>query len=376
MRRLPLALLLIVLLGGGAWWWLHRADETPKAKPAAPVTTAKAEARDLPLRLDLVGRAEAFESVTLKARIDGQVSAVPFQEGQAVKQGDVLLRLDPADFQARVRQAEAGVARDQAQLAKARADLERANALRQKGFVSEQNLADARTNLAAQEAAIKASQAALDLARLQLDYTVVRAPFAGVVGTKLVFPGAAVKINDTALAVVNRIKPLTVSFSVAERFLPAVQAAMKRGVLQVDVGVPGSGEHHYPGQVRVLDNAVDATSGTIRMKAQLPNEQGELTPGQFLDVSLVLDTLKDAITVPAAAVQQGPEGFYVYVVKADSSAELRRVEVGANQQGVAVIAKGLQVGETVVVEGQLRITPGALVAPRDGKAPPAAAPSS
>ncbi|HEY6896792.1 MAG TPA: efflux RND transporter periplasmic adaptor subunit [Rhodocyclaceae bacterium] len=376
MRRLPLALLMIALLGGGGWWWFHRADEAPKARVAAPVTTAKAEARDLPLRLDLVGRAEAFESVTLKARIDGQVSAVPFQEGQAVKQGEVLLRLDPADFQARLRQAEAGLARDQAQLNKARNDLERANALAAKGFVSEQNLIAARSAVDTQLAALKGSQAALELARLQLDYTVIRAPFAGVVGTKLVFPGAAVKINETALAVVNRIKPLTVSFTIAEKFLPAVQAALKRGVLQADVGVPGSGDHHYPGQVRVLDNAVDPASGTIRMKAQLPNEQGELTPGQFLDVSLVLDTLKDAITVPAAAVQQGPEGFYVFVVKADSSAELRRVEVSTNQQGLAVIAKGLQAGETVVVEGHLRITPGAMVAPRDGKAPPAAAPSS
>jgi multidrug efflux system membrane fusion protein len=203
--------------------------------------------------------------------------------------------------------------------------------------------------------------AALELARLQLGYTTLRAPFAGVVGAKLVFPGAAVKVNDTALAVVNGVRPLYVSFAVPEKHLPNIRAALARGMIPVSVNVPGDNTKSFEGEARFLDNTVDTTTGTIRMKAVLANTGERLTPGQFLNVSLVLDTLRDAVVVPAEAVQQGPDGAFVYVLKADASAEVRKVEIAVVRDGQAAVARGLDSGETVVTDGQLSLTPGGKV---------------
>ena len=370
-KKTSLLLVSTAIVAAGAYYFLGmRTEPAAKAKSTAPVTVAQAELRDMPVTLDLVGRAEAVESVTLKSRVDGQVAEVPFREGQHVGKGDVLVRLDPADFAARQRQAEAALVRDQAQLAKAKADLERYISLRQKGFISEEKLNEVRTNLAAQDAAVNGSQAALDLARNQLDYATLRAPFAGIVGARLVYPGSAVKVNDTALAVVNRIRPLNISFAVAEKYLPRLQQAIKGGVMTMVVAVPGS-DRRYEGRASFLDNAVDTSTGTIRMKAQVANEDESLTAGQFLNVSLVLETRRDAVTVPAEAVQQGPEGNYVFVIK-EGVAEMRRVSVIATRNGFAAIEKGLEIGEMVATDGQLRLTPGAPVTVRtggEGKAP-------
>lgn len=371
MKKL-LLLLVVIAIGAGATYWLRSAkeDSSGRAPPPVPVTVAQATTKDMPLMLQIVGRAEAFETVTLKSRVDGQVLAVPFTEGQHVREGEVLVRLDPADFNARLLQAEATLARDQAQLAKARIDVERYQALKSRGFVSEEKVSDMRTNEAASEATLRADKAAVELARLQLSYTNIRAPFAGVVGAKLVFPGAGLKFNDTSLAVVNRIRPLYVSFTVAEKHLPRLRAAMKEGALKVAVSVPGGGNQRFEGEARFLDNAVDAATGTIQMKAILANQEEKLTPGQFVNVSLVLDTVKNAQVVPAEAVQQGPEGNFIYVVKSDGSVESRKIELLFTREGLAVIDKGLQGGETVVTDGQLRLTPGVKVKAKEaGKAP-------
>ncbi len=355
---------LALAVGAGAYGYFVLAkQDAPKigAAPAVPVTLAKATRGDLPLRLDLVGRAEAYESVTLRARIDGQVAAVPFTEGQHVKPGDILVRLDPADHEARLRQAEATLARDQAQLTKARRDVERYQSLRAKGFVSEEKVGEVRTAAAAQEATTQADQAAVDLARLQLSYATVRAPIAGVVGARLVAPGAAVKINDTMLAVINRRQPLFVSFAVPEKYLPRLQAGMRGSALKVTVSVPGNAARIHNGEARFLDNAVDAATGTIQMKAVLPNADEALTPGQFLNVGIVLDTLRAAVTVPSEALQQGPDGAFVFVVADDAIAQPCKVEVAAAQDGTAAIARGLQAGETVVTDGHLRLSAGTRV---------------
>lgn len=371
MTRTRIAFLLCAALGaaGGAWYYLNGnaptgAAKKPAATPAVPVKLAKAEVRDIPLRLEVTGRTEAYESVTLKARVEGQVSRVPFVEGQHVRQGDLLVQLDPADFQARQAQAEANLAKSQAQAAKARADVERYIALREKGFVSEEKVGEMRTAAAAAEAVAKADGAAAELARLQLSYTSLRAPFAGVVGAKLVFPGAAVKLNDTALAVVNRVRPLYVGFAVPEKYLPQLQAGMrtKGAALRASIALPG-GDTRWDGEVRFLDNSVDVATGTIQLKAVLPNLEEALAPGQFVAVSLVLDTLKDAIVVPAEAIQQGAEGSFVFVARDDSSVEVRKVRVDATQKTVAVVGQGLNGGETVVTEGQLRLTAGARIRP-------------
>ena len=353
---LGLAAALAVGLGGA---WLKGGKPAAAGRTAAPVVLAKAETRDVPLLLELTGRSEAAESVSLRARVDGQVSAVPMKEGAHVRQGELLVQLDPADFAARLAQAEANLARDKAQAVKAKADVERYNVLKAKGFVSEESVAGVRTTGQAQEATMKASQAAVDLARLQLNYAAIRAPFDGVVGAKLVFPGTAVKTNDTLLAVVNKIQPLFVSFAVPEKYLPKIQAGMKDGIMKVQVAVPGVAGPVLVGEARFLDNTVDPTTGTIRMKAKLDNKDERLAAGQFLNVSLEYDQLKGVVVVPAEAVQQGPEGPYVYVARNDQTVEMRKVDVVANQRGLALLGNGLKAEETVVVDGQLRLSPGA-----------------
>lgn len=377
MNTARLALLIISLLTLAA---CSEGNAKKKGEaPPVPVTAATATTRDIPVTLKVVGRAEAYESVVLKARVDGQVAAVLFTEGQHVKQGDVLIRLDPNDFAARLQQAEATVARDEALIAKTRSDTARYTALKEKNFVSEEKVNDIRTNEAAATANLRASKAAVEVARLQLSYATIRAPFSGIVGARLVFPGSSVKINDTTLAVVNRIRPLLVAFAVPEKHLPRLRAAMAAAAdqrMKVDVSLPSDASQRYDGTVHFLDNAVDAATGTIQMKAVLANDDEKLTPGQFLNVTLLLDTLAGAVAIPNEAVQQGAEGNFVYVVKDDQSTEVRAITAAASDVGYTAVAKGLRTGETVVTDGQLRLAPGVKVKLRDAaasKAPPAAA---
>ena len=339
-------------------------DEGTKKKtesPPVPVTADKAVARDIPVTLQVVGRAEAFESVAMKSRVDGQVDAVLFTEGQHVNQGDVLIRLDPTDFATRLQQAEATAARDEALIAKMRADTARYTALKERNFVSEEKVNDIRTNEAAAAANLRASKAAVEVARLQLSYATIRAPITGIVGSRLVFPGSAVKANDVTVAVVNRVRPLLVSFAVPEKHLPQLRAARQAGTLKVDVTQTGDTSQRFEGTVRFIDNAVDTSTGTILLKAELPNRDETLTPGQFLNVSLLLDTLRQAVTVPSRAVQQGADGNFLYAVKDDSSVEMRRVETLASEEDVTAVRGAIQIGETIVTDGHLRLTPGAKV---------------
>ena len=339
-------------------------DEGTKKKtesPPVPVTADKAVARDIPVTLQVVGRAEAFESVAMKSRVDGQVAAVLFTEGQHVNQGDVLIRLDPTDFATRLQQAEATAARDEALIAKMRADAARYTALKERNFVSEEKVNDIRTNEAAAAANLRASKAAVEVARLQLSYATIRAPITGIVGSRLVFPGSAVKANDVTVAVVNRVRPLLVNFAVPEKHLPQLRAARQAGTLKVDVTQTGDTSQRFEGTVRFIDNAVDTSTGTILLKAELPNRDETLTPGQFLNVSLLLDTLRQAVTVPSRAVQQGADGNFLYAVKDDSSVEMRRVETLASEEDVTAVRGAIQIGETIVTDGHLRLTPGAKV---------------
>jgi multidrug efflux system membrane fusion protein len=353
----------------GLLWFLTLAacsEDAGKKKseaPPVPVTTATAQEKSIPVTLKVVGRAEAFESVTLKSRVDGQVTSVLFTEGQHVKKGDVLLRLDPTDYEARLQQAAANSARDTALLAKTRADTARYIALRERNFVSDEKVNEVRTNEAAATANLRASKAAEETARLQLSYTTLRAPFDGVVGARVVFSGTTIKANDTALAVVNRIRPLLVSFSIPEKHLPRLREALKEsaGGMKVDLTLPDDDTRHFDGTVRFLDNAVDTTTGTILMKAELPNADEQLTPGQFLNVTLLLETLHNAVTVPDEAVQQGADSNFVYVVNKDQRAEVRKVETATSEDGVTAIRKGLHTGETIVTEGQVRLTPGSRI---------------
>ncbi|MCM8594523.1 efflux RND transporter periplasmic adaptor subunit [Accumulibacter sp.] len=363
--RIFLLAVLLTALAAAAYWSAPRIAGTARAPAKAPapvpVVTARATLADVPVAVEVVGRAEAYESVALKARVDGQVISVRFSEGQSVSSGEVLIELDPGDFEARLSQARASLLKDEAILAKARVDVDRYVALKARGFVSEEKVNEMRTALAAAAATVDADRAAVDLARRQLSYATIRAPFAGIVGARLVFPGTAVKVNDTVLAVVNRVRPLFVAFSVPEKHLAALRRAMDRGDARATVRVPGAKTPPAAARVRFIDNTVDSSTGTIQVKAVLDNEDQQLTPGQFLDVSLVLDTLVDAVVVPTEAVQQGPEGAWIYVVRPDRTVEARRIEVITTQRGIAAIAKGLAKDETVVTDGQLRLAPGLTV---------------
>ena len=364
--RTILLIVAVLAAGGGAAWYFTKngmpaGGKKGQSPPAVPVKLATAAVRDVPLRLEFTGRTEAYETVTLKSRVDGQVQTVTFTEGQHLRQGDVLLRLDPADFQARLNQAEANLAKSQAQLAKARADVERYIALRLRGFVSEEKVGEMRTAAAAAESVAQADAAAVELSRLQLSYATIKAPFGGVVGAKLVFPGTAVKVNETALAVVNRVRPLYVGFAVPEKYLPQLQAGMRSDKKSMKAAISLPGGAAWEGDVRFLDNGVDVATGTIQLKAIVSNDDERLAPGQFVNVSLVLETLRDVVVIPAEAVQQGAEGSFLFVAKEDGSVEVRKIRVASVQKQVVIVAEGLAGGETVVTEGQLRLTAGARI---------------
>ncbi|HQR03509.1 MAG: efflux RND transporter periplasmic adaptor subunit [Proteobacteria bacterium] len=343
MKKLPALAVGALVIGAAAYFHFRQAPAGAPPPVAVPVLAAHAATRDLPVVLSLVGRTEAYETVAMKSRVDGQVLSVPFAEGQHVKKGEVLVRLDPADFQARLRQAEAA-------LTKARSDERRNADLRSKGFISAAQMVDVHT-------AAEAQAAVVDLARLQLDYTTLRAPFDGIVGARLVYPGTGIKTNDTTLAVVNRVRPLYATFTVPEKYLPALMTARKNKLV-AEVTVPGSGKS-FTGAVTFLDNGVDRTTGTLQAKVLLANDGEELLPGQYVNVNLVLDTLHDVVVIPSEAIQQGPNGSYAFIVKPDQTVEMRPLRQGPSYQGVTAITQGIARGETVVTDGQLRLTPGA-----------------
>ena len=363
MRFLAIGIAVLLSISGCS----DNGKEKKAEPPPVPITATSAVLRDIPETLRVVGRSEAFESVTVKSRVDGQVAEVLFTEGQHVKQGDVLIRLDPTDFSARLQQAQATAARDEALVAKSRADTQRYATLKERNFVSEEKVNDIRTNEATAAANLRASKAAMEVARLQMSYATIRAPITGIVGARLVFPGSAVKANDVALAVINRVRPLLVSFSVPEKHLSQIRAVRRDGVLNVDITEPSNASQHFEGTVRFVDNTVDVSTGTILLKAELPNQDETLMPGQFLNVSLVLGTLKQAVSVPSNAVQQGSEGSYLYVIK-EGRADLRPVETLASHDGFTAVRGEVQAGDIIVTDGHLRLTPGARAKIRDDAA--------
>lgn len=367
-QRKTLLALAVVLLAGSAYYFTRgNADKgAAKVERPVPVAVAQATQADMAVRLETVGRAEAWQSVTLKARIDAPVLEVAYREGQHVKKGELLVKLDPANYAAQQQQAEGALLRDKAQQAKAAQDLVRYTELRAKGFISEEKLNEIRTNAEATAAGAKASAGAAELARLNASYATVRAPFDGVVGARLVSPGTLAKNNDTVLAVVNRITPLYVTFNLPEKHLTTLKAMLKNGPLAVKVTVPGS-KGEWAGEVRFLDNAVDTSTGTIQLKALLPNADEALSAGQFVSVSLVLETLRGAIVIPSDAIQQGQDSAFVFVVDGEGKAQPKKVKVLTTQNGQAAIAEGLAAGDTVVTDGQLRLFPGAKIDAKSGK---------
>ena len=363
-RLLFAAALAVVLAAAGLGTYMvsdGRAKEGKggaKGPPAVPVNVILAQQQTIPVRLQGIGNVEAFQTVAIKARVDGQIMEVKFREGDPVTRGEVLFRIDPRPYQAALRQAEANALRDSAARDQARSQAKRYQELLDKNFISKEAFAQIRTNSETAEATAAASRAALENARLNLEYCTIASPLDGYVGKVLLQAGNLVKANDVnALAVINQVKPIYVNFSIPEQNLPEVRKYMAAGPLAVEVVPPDPTVPRVVGQLIFIDNAVDPTTGTIKLRARFDNAEAALWPGQFVNISLRLYEQADAIIVPASAVQTGPEGQYVYVVGPDSLVDIRKVTVQRTDAERAIIATGLAKGDQVVTRGQLRLGP-------------------
>src|SRR6267154_1106658 len=341
-----------------------RANERKASKgPAAiPVSIALVLQEVVPLRLLAIGNVEAYATVSVKARADGQIVEVGFREGDEVPRGRVLFKIDPRPYEAALRQAEANFLRDSAQKNQARSQENRYQELLAKNFVSKEAYAQIRTNADTAEAVAQGSRAALDNATLNLEYCTIRSPIDGYPGKIQIQMGNLVRANDTLpLVVINQVHPIYVNFSVPEQQLVAVRSYMTSGPLGVEALTPGSDKPAASGTLVFVDNAVDPSTGTIKLRAQFRNGENALWPGQFVNVRITLYDQMDALVVPSRSVQTGPSGQYVFVVKPDMTTELRKITVARTEGDNAVIASGLEKGERVVTQGQLRLGAGAKV---------------
>ena len=368
----------VLILATVMWHWQGRAaggSPSSAASPApAPVDIAAASRADVPVYLEGLGTVQAFNTVTMKTRVDGQIQKVSFVEGQHVKAGDLLVQIDPRPYQAAYDQVVAKKAQDEAQLANAKVDLERYAALLKTSAAPRQQADTQRALVAQLEATVRADQGAIDAAKVQLDYTSIASPIDGVTGIRLVDQGNIVRATDTnGIVVVTELQPISVVFSLPEDNLQSVAQAMAQGPVEV-AALSRDGKTEFDrGTLLLIDNQIDPTTGTIRLKATFPNPNNSLWPGQFLNVRLLLQTDRNVLTVPTAAVERGPNGLFTYVVKSDSTVEMRTVTVGQDTGTVAVIASGLSPGDRVVTAGQYRVQPGApvQVATANSQMPPA-----
>jgi multidrug efflux system membrane fusion protein len=326
--------------------------------------------------LSAIGNVQARTTVSVKSRVDGQIVEVAVREGQRVKKGDLLFRIDPRPFEAQLRQAEANLARDQANLTKAEADLARYQSLSEKGYSSQQRYEEATALKSALIATIAAQEAAIEIARLNLEFANIHSPVDGRAGNVLVHAGNLVEANaDDPMLVITETQPIFVAFSVPERHLARIKQRMGEGLLTVEVTIPDEGGPPITGEIFFINNAVDMTTGTIQLKARFDNQKERLTPGQFVEVRIKLAEIHQAIVVPSQAVQRSQKGPFVYVVKDDKTVDMRMIETGPSVDARTVVTNGLASGETIVTDGQLRLFPGRNVAPKpksdgDGKGAP------
>jgi multidrug efflux system membrane fusion protein len=372
-------LLVLAAAGGAAWYfspkWLplvasfgHKPVAAPVQRPV-PVGTSTVSRDDVNIYLNGLGTVTAFYTVTIRSRIDGELVKVAFTEGQLVKQGDLIAEIDPRPYQSQLKQAEGTLMKDQAALKGAQLDLDRYLALVGGRSISPQQVDSQRALVQQAEGAIQADQGIIDNVKLQLDYCHITAPISGRIGLRQVDPGNMVRANDiNGLAVVTQLQPIAVMFTIPQDQITKVQAKVNAGQeLTVEAFDRQFVTRLASGKLLAIDNQVDATTGTLRLKAVFPNADNMLFPNQFVNARLLLDTMKSATVVPSAAVQLGPESRFVYVVKPDSTVELRTVEVGATEDDKTVVASGLNVGETVVTDGIDKLQNGSKVVLRGAK---------
>lgn len=358
------------LLGGCPMDRASSRDAAPApvaARPPVPVVLAQAQRRAVALRARGIGHVEAVAAVAVKSRVDGQIVAVRIHDGASVRRGQVLFEIDARPARAQLEQARAKLASDQAQYRRAQEQERRyADLLRQK-FIAPDAYAQYRTNLDSARANIEADRAAIESARLQVEFATIRSPIDGRAGRIMVPEGNLVKANDAnPLVVVNQLAPIYVNFSLPEQYLPQARAALRRGAVAADVTATGDdgSTRHVGATLAFIDNAVDVTTGTVGMRARVPNKDAALWPGQFVQVEVTLGEQPDAVVVPSDAVQMGPDGAYVFVVDDGSHARMRKVRIDRTSGGDAVVAEGLEGGERVVVDGQSRLLPGTAVTVR------------
>jgi multidrug efflux system membrane fusion protein len=379
MKRLLLAALLVVLLACGYFfrgYFFETTGETRTARPAAAqlVVADVAVQSPTPILVTAIGTVQSIATVMVRSRVDGEIAKVHFEEGQEVKEGDILFTLDDRAVRAQLQQAEANLERDRAQLERFRSEVARQTELARRGVASAQKLEDVTTSVAVTEASVRASEATAENARVNLAYSTIRAPISGRTGSIALKRGNVVKAVDTAAASVplvsiTQLRPIYVALTVPERYLSDLRAAMASGAVPVVVTVPNQPKVPISGTLTFIENQVDVATGTITLKAKFANDDDRLWPGQFVNVTVTLGVQADAVVVPSAAIQAGPNGPYVFLIRPDSTAELRLVQVNRTLNDKTVIADGLVAGDRVVVDGQMRLGNGARVAVQAPAAP-------
>ena len=338
-----------------------------------PVLVAPAARADVPVYLDAVGTIKALNTVTVRPQVDGKLLSVNFKEGDDIKKGDVLAKIDPVIYQAQLNQAIAKKAQDEAQLANSKIDLERYERLAATAAINKQQADTQRALVAQYTALVQADQAAIDNAQAMLGYTTITAPIDGRTGIRMVDEGNYVRSADTnsSIVVITQLQPISVLFNLPQQDLSQVNTAFNKGPLNVEAQRSDNDAVIDRGALRVVDNQVDQTTGTVKLKAEFPNANLQLWPGQFVNIRLLVDTLKQVVVIPTGAVQRGPNGTFVYVVKDDDTVSVRPITVQKQDETQTVISKGLEAPERVVTTGFVRLTDGTKVAIGSGEAPAA-----
>jgi multidrug efflux system membrane fusion protein len=328
--------------------------------------------KEMPLEVNVVGTVEAFSTVAVRAQVTGELKAVNFRQGEDVEAGQVLFTLDPRPLEAALSQAEANLQRDTAQAANAKVIAQRMEDLMERGVGTREQRDTARTTAAALDAVVGANRAAVENAKVQLQYATIRAPISGRTGALMVNAGNLVRANDQLpLVVINQVSPVYVSFGIPEATLPDLRRYMAQRDLEVQAAPPNENVAPAAGRITFVDNQVDPTTGTIRIKATFPNSRRSLWPGQFVNVTVQLASEAEAVVVPAVAVQAGPQGQYVFVVKNDQTVDMRPITVARTAGTETVVKDGVKPGETIVLDGQLRLVPGSRISVKGDSTPKA-----
>jgi len=337
-------------------------SKEPPKPPAVPVVVAAAVQKTVPVQVRTIGTVEAYATVSIKARVGGELQKVNFKEGQDVAKGNLLFVIDPRTWEAALKEAQAKLARDKALANKAKADARRYAELVQKEFVSREQYEQAEATAQSLQATVEADEKAVESARLQVSYCYIHAPLTGRTGNLLADQGNLIKADaDKAMVVINQVQPIYVSFSVPEQYLPDIKKYMAAGPVKVAAIINNDEQNPAAGILTFINNTVDTATGTILLKATFDNQDKRLWPGQFVNTVMTLTTEPDVVVVPSQAIQTGQQGQFVFVVKPDLTAETRPVVVGRSLAGEVVVKQGVQAGEIVVTDGQLRLVPGAKV---------------